>query len=250
MMINLAEKVIVVTGSSRGIGSKLVKAFSEESSKVVINYYNSEDAAENLYNEITQSNKNCLKVKADVTNQNDVKVLYNETVRKFGKVDVLINNAGICDDNLIQMMPEEQWQKVIDVNLTGAYRCCRTFSKIMIKQNFGKIINIASLKGQEGCEGQTNYSASKAGLIGFTLALAKELGRFNISVNAICPGFIVTDLNRHDEEKQKIARVRSLLSIDTNLQDLIDFVLYISSDKMRGVSGQVFNVDSRMLTVY
>lgn len=246
MMIDLAEKVIVITGSSRGIGSKLVKAFSEESSKIVINYNNSEDAAENLYNEITQSNKNCIKVKADVTNQDDIKALYNETILKFGKVDVLINNAGICDDNLIQMMPEEQWRKVIDVNLTGAYLCCRTFSKIMIRQNFGKIINIASLKGQEGCEGQTNYSASKAGLIGFTLALAKELGRFNISVNAICPGFIVTDINRHNEEKKKIAEGRSLLSIDSNLQDLIDFILYISSDKMRSVSGQVFNVDSRM----
>ena len=146
MMIDLAEKVIVITGSSRGIGSKLVKAFSEESSKIVINYNNSEDAAENLYNEITQSNKNCIKVKADVTNQDDIKALYNETILKFGKVNVLINNAGICDDNLIQMMPEEQWRKVIDVNLTGAYLCCRTFSKIMIRQNFGKIINIASLK--------------------------------------------------------------------------------------------------------
>lgn len=193
MMIDLTEKVIVVTGSSRGIGKALVKAFSEESSKIVINYNNSEDAAENLYNEITQSNKNCIKVKADVTNQDDIKALCNETILKFGK-----------------------------------------------------IINIASLKGQEGCEGQTNYSASKAGLIGFTLALAKELGRFNISVNAICPGFIVTDINRHNKEKKKIAEERSLLSINSNLQDLIDFILYASSDKMRGVSGQVFNMDSRV----
>ncbi len=245
MTIDLADKVIVVTGSSRGIGSKLIKAFSEENAKIVINYNSSEAEAETLYNKLIQYNPNCIKVKADVTSMDDIKKLYNETILKFGKVDVLINNAGICDDNLIQAMSDEQWNRVIDVNLTGVYLSCKTFSQIMIQQNFGKIINIASLKGQEGCEGQTNYSASKAGVIGFTLALAKELGRHNISVNAICPGFIVTDLNRHYKEKKKLAERRSLVSIEHNLDDLINFVLYMCSDKMRSVSGQVFNVDSR-----
>lgn len=116
----------------------------------------------------------------------------------------------------------------------------------MIRQNSGKIINVSSLKGQEGCEGQTNYSASKAGLIGFTKALAKELGVYNISVNTICPGFIVTDLNRHNETKKKIAEEKSLLPIRYSLQDLINFILYISSDRMLGVSGQIFNIDSRL----
>ena len=245
MTIDLTDKVIVVTGSSRGIGSKLIKAFSEENAKIVINYNSSETEAEFLYNEIIQHNPNCIKIKADVTSIDDIKKLYNETILNFGKIDVLINNAGICDDNLIQELTDAQWRRVIDVNLMGVYLCCKTFSQLIIKQSFGKIINIASLKGQEGCEGQTNYSASKAGVIGFTLALAKELGKYNISVNAICPGFIVTDLNRHNNIKKMLAEKRSLMSIEHNLNDLINFILYMSSDKMHSVSGQVFNVDSR-----
>lgn len=143
-------------------------------------------------------------------------------------------------------MPEEQWRKVLDVNLTGTYLCSRAFSKAMVQQKNGKIINIASLKGEEGCEGQVNYSASKAGLFGFTKALAKELGKFNISVNAVCPGFIVTDLNRHDEKKKKIAEGRSLLSISDSLTTLTDYLIYMSSDNFVGVSGRIFNLDSRI----
>ena len=196
MMIDISDKVIVITGSSRGIGRELAIALAKENAKVVINYLNSELAARKLYEEITSYNTNCLLVKADITKLEDVSKLYHKTIDSYGKVDVLINNAGICDDNMIQLMSEKQWRKVLDVNLTGAYLCSRTFSKTMIKQKSGKIINIASLKGQEGCESQVNYSASKAGLIGFTKALAKEFGKYNITVNGVCPGFIVTDLNR------------------------------------------------------
>jgi len=246
MIIDISNKVVVVTGSSRGIGKELIKAFAKEQAKVVINYLHSEEAAILLYNEILQYNPNCIKVKADVTNQADVLKLYHETISSFDKVDVLINNAGICDDNPIQLMPEDQWKKVLDVNLTGAYLCSRAFSKAMIKQKNGKIINVSSLKGQEGCEGQINYSASKAGLIGFTKALAKELGKFNIAVNALCPGFVITDLNRHNEEKKKIAEIRSLLSIENTHADLMNFLLYMSSDKFTSISGRVFNLDSRI----
>lgn len=246
MIIDISNKVVVVTGSSKGIGKELIKAFAKEQAKVVINYLYSEAAAIKLYNEILQYNPNCIKIKADVTNQNDVSKLYHETMSSFGKVDVLINNAGICDDNLIQLMPEDQWKKVLDVNLTGAYLCSREFSKVMIQQKGGKIINISSLKGQEGCAGQVNYSASKAGLIGFTKALAKELGKFNIAVNAVCPGFVVTDLNRHNEEKKTIAENRSLLSIENVLSDMLNYLVYMSSDKFVGVSGRTFNLDSRI----
>ena len=246
MLIDLKDKVVVVTGSSRGIGRELVKTFSKEGANVVINYLKSENAANELFEEILTYNPNCIKVKADVTKQEDVSKLYNQTVSTFGKVDILINNAGICDDNYIQMMPKEQWTRVIDINLTGAFLCCRAFSKLMIKQNYGKIINIASLKGLVGAEGQTNYSASKAGLIGFSKALAKELGRYNISVNVICPGFIVTDLNRHNEEKKMKAISQSVLPINSSLSDLINFILFMSSDKILGVSGRVFNIDSRL----
>jgi 3-oxoacyl-[acyl-carrier protein] reductase len=247
MIIDVSNKVVVITGSSKGIGRALAIIFAKEQARVVINYLNSEDAARQLFEEINSYNPNCILVKADVTKQEDVSRLYHETIDTFGTVDVLINNAGICDDNPIQLMPEEQWRKVLDVNLTGVYLCCRAFSKAMIQQKKGKIIIISSLKGQEGCGGQVNYSASKAGLIGFTKSLAKELGKFNIAVNAICPGFIVTDLNKHDKKKKEIAENKSLLKMESTFDDLINCMIYMSSDRLSGMSGQVMNLDSRIL---
>lgn len=246
MIVDVSNKVVVITGSSRGIGSELAKAFAKEKSKVVINYFNSEDKAQKLFHEISKLNQDCMLIKADVTNPSDVSKMYHKVVNKYGCVDVLINNAGVCDDNLIQMMSLEQWQKVIDVNLTGTFLCCREFLKIMIKQKSGKILNIASLKGQEGFAGQVNYTTSKAGIISFTKSLAKELGQYNIAVNAVCPGFIVTDLNRHDEYKKEIAENKSVLPINSVLNDLINFIIYISSNLFTGTSGRVFNIDSRL----
>ena len=184
MIVDISNKVVVITGSSRGIGSDMAKRFAKENAKVVINYFNSYENAKNTYNEILVYNKNCIMVRADVTKQEDVKRLCAKTIEAFGQVDVLINNAGICSDNILPMMTEKQWNDVININLTGIFLCSKIFAKEMIKKRQGRILNIASLKGQIG-EGQTNYSASKAGVIGFTKALAKELGRFNISVNAI-----------------------------------------------------------------
>ena len=246
VIVDISNKVVVITGSSKGIGNELAKAFARENAKVVINYYLSKKEAEALYFEISSYNQNCIMVQADVTNPDDVTKLYRETICSFGTADILINNAGVCDDNLMQMMAIKQWQRIIDINLTGTFLCSREFSKTMIKQKTGKIINIASLKGEEGAAGQVNYSASKAGVIGFTKALAKELGQYNISVNAICPGFIVTDLNRHDQGKKGIAESKSVLPINNSLDDLKNFILYISSDYFNGTSGRVFYLDSRI----
>ena len=247
MNIDVSNKVIVITGASKGIGGELAKMFAAERAIVIMNYYNSKAEAENIFNEVVKVSPFSLLIRADVRNPSDVSAMYHEVIRKVGHIDVLINNAGICDDNFIQMMPLEQWQKVIDVNLTGTFLCCREFSKIMITRNKGKIINIASLKGQEGTASQVNYAASKAGILGFTKALSKELGKYNISVNAICPGFIVTDLNRHNEQKKECAERRSLLTPAYSLEDLINFILFMSSNKVKGVSGRVFNLDSRLL---
>lgn len=246
MNVDVSEKVIVITGASRGIGKEIALAFAKENASVVINYFQSEDAARKLLDEIREYNSKCIKVKADVSKMHEVIRLYDVTYRKFGKVDVLINNAGICEDNFISLMTENEWKKVIDINLTGAFLCSREFSRLMMVQEKGKIINIASVKGQEGCEGQVNYSASKAGLIGFTKALAKEVGKYNISVNAVCPGFIETDLNRSNKMKKEIAQRKSLLSCNYAMEDLVNFIVYISSEKLRGVSGRVFNLDSRL----
>ncbi len=246
MFVDISDKVIVVTGSSRGIGKSLAQAFAQEHAKVVINYCHSEGPADELYNQIIRYNENCIKVKADITKQEDVVRLYQETQARFGRVDVLINNAGICDDNLIWNMEQENWKKVIDVNLTGPYLCSRVFAEAMIQQKEGTILNIASIKGFEGCAKQVNYSASKAGLIGLTKALAKELGQFNIAVNAICPGFILTDLNCKNEEKKRIAEQRCLLENGHALNDLINFCILFISNRIQGVSGRVFTLDSRI----
>ena len=246
MNIDVTNKVVVITGASKGIGSKLAKAFASEKAIVVMNYCNSKDEAEEIFNEVIMESPSSLLIRADVRNSLEVSAMCRSVIRKFGHIDVLINNAGICDDNYIQMMPIEQWQKVIDVNLTGTFLCCREFSKAMINQKAGKIINIASLKGQIASPGQVNYSASKAGVLALTKTLAKELGKYNISVNAICPGFIVTDLNRHNAGKKAIAQNNSSLAIDSSLEELINFLVYMVSDKFINISGRTFNLDSRI----
>lgn len=245
MNIDVSGKVVVITGASKGIGAALALAFAKDQAYVVMNYYHSEKEAIELFYKIRKENKNCLLVKGDITNPKDVSNLYKKTIDRYGKVDVLINNAGICDDNLVQMMTLKQWNRVIETNLTGTFLCSREFSKAMIRQGYGKIINIASLKGQEGCVGQANYSASKAGVIALTKTLAKELGKYNIAVNAVCPGFIKTDLNSINASKEMIAKKRNLFDIKDNLQDLKKFIRYLSTNNIKGVSGRIFNIDSR-----
>lgn len=247
MEINVTNKVVVITGASKGLGAELARMYAKLKAKVVINYNNSYKDAKMLYDEITVYNNNILILKADLTKKDEVIHLYNETISTFGTIDVLINNAGTCSDNLIPMMTEKQWRDVLDINLTGLFLCCRFFSKEMIKRKNGKIINIASLKGQLGSEGQVNYSASKAGVIGFTKALAKELGMYGISVNAVCPGYIKTDLNSKSNNKNKIAHSMSTHPIEFSLHDFLNFMTFISSDLIKSVNGRVFNIDSRIL---
>lgn len=247
MNIDLSEKVIVVTGSSRGLGNVMVRYLAANGAQTIINYKNNREAAEELLSEINRDNDKCDIVKADVTKEAEVKELYRSVIMKYGKIDILINNAGACDDNYIQFMNMEQWEHVIRSNLYSTFLCSRLFSKSMIKTGGGKIINIASLKGQIGSEGQCNYSASKAGVIGLTKALAREFGRYNISVNAVCPGFIVTDLNRNNKNKVEYALDMSALNLEHSLSDLANFVVYFCSDYVKGISGRVFNLDSRIL---
>lgn len=244
--VNISDMVIVITGASRGLGSALAKAFAKEQSKVVINYNESNEKACKLFEEIRSFNKKCMLIKADVTKQSDVINMHHRVIEKYGYIDVLINNAGVCDDNLIDLMSLEQWNNVIDVDLTGLFLCCHEISKTLKNQKFGKIINIASLKGQEGSGAQVNYSVAKAGVIALTKSLAKEMGEYNIAVNAVCPGFIVTDLNRNNPTKRKKAERESLLSIDSAIDDFVNFMIFLSSDRVRGVSGRIYNVDSRI----
>lgn len=247
MNIDLTQKVIVVTGSSRGLGSVMVRYLAANGAQTIVNYKNNHEAAEMLLSEISKDNGNCCIIQADVTKENEVKELYRSVIKRYGRVDILINNAGACDDDYIQFMSMEQWDHVLKSNLYSTFFCSRLFSKSMIKNGGGKIINIASLKGQIGSEGQCNYSASKAGVIGLTKALAREFGRYNISVNAVCPGFVVTDLNRDNKNKVKYAFDMSAMSCEHVLSDLVNFIVYFCSDYVQGISGREFNLDSRIL---
>ena len=244
MLINLSNKVIIVTGATGGIGSALTSALIQENAHVVINYLDNKEKSEILLREAGCSNS--IAIKADITNKNDVKQMFVETLNKYGRIDALINNAGICSDNPIQLMSLEKWRKVIEVNLTGAFLCSREFSKLAVRQKYGKIVNVSSIRGQEGSEGQINYSTSKAGMYGFTKSLAKELGKYNVSVNAVCPGIIETNLNKHSSERNKIEMKRNMLPTHSCLSDLINFIIYLLSDKCIGISGQIFNLDARI----
>lgn len=174
MEIDLKNKVIVITGGTKGLGKAIVTQLANSGAKLVINYKSDVANAERFLKEICRVNQNCILVKADVTQEKQVRELYKKALERFEKVDILINNAGSCDDSYIQFMKYDQWDRVIKNNLYTVFLCSRIFSKALIKSGNGKIINIASIKGQVGSEGQCNYSASKAGVIGVTKALAKE----------------------------------------------------------------------------
>lgn len=247
MYEGINNKVVVITGASKGLGKALALNIAKFGGRVVINYYHDKLAAESIEQEIEELGGECFLYRADISNENQVQQMYKNVISKYGKVDVLINNAGINNDDYIHWLSTERWNSVIKTNLEGTFLCSKYFSKNMIHNRNGKIINIASLKGQLGAEGQSNYSASKAAIIALTKSMAKEMGEVNISVNAVCPGYIKTDINRTNRKKYDIAKKMSVLQNEFGLSDFVNFVTFMSSDLIKGVSGQVFNIDSRIL---
>lgn len=247
MRIDLSNKVIVITGGAGDLGSAMALQFARAGACVAINYHRNEKVAKNLLSRISEFSERCCIVYADVTNNDDVYAMYKIVMKKYGRVDVLINNAGRNNDGYTTLMSEKQWSSVITTNLTGTFLCSRVFSKAMIRDKRGKIINIASLKGQLGSEGQANYAASKAGIIGFSKSLAKELGPEGVSVNVVCPGYIKTNLNSGSIKKREIAENMSAMSVEYSKKDFENFMLFLASDMIKGVSGQVYNIDSRIM---
>lgn len=247
MQLSVKDKVIVITGASRGLGSELARVFAKEGACVIINYHKSENNALQLIEDISKYNNKCMLIKADVTKTSDVEYFEEKVLEKYGRVDVLINNAGGCSDFLGTKMDYDTWKEVLDLNVDSVFLCSKYFSRNMIDRKKGKIINIASLKGIVGSHGQVNYSASKAAVIGFTKAYAKEMGEYNISVNAICPGFIRTDMNKDFPQKIDNAKKSSVLSIEYTLNDYVNFMMLMASDLVNGISGRVFCLDSRIL---
>ena len=197
------NKTVLITGASRGIGKETAIRFAKAGYNIVINYVSNKTNVEELKKEFDEYKVETLILKADVSNKEEVEELVKKAIDKFGKIDVLVNNAGITKDNLLMRMSEEEFDKVIEINLKGTYLVTKAVTKYMMKQRKGSIINLSSVVGVAGNAGQCNYSASKAGIIGFTKSVAKELASRNIRANAIAPGFIETDMTRSIARKRK-----------------------------------------------
>lgn len=243
---HLKDKVAIVTGASRGIGKAAALALVTQGAKVVINYARSSDAAEATVKEITDAGGEAIALQADVSQSAEVDNLIKTTLDQFGRIDVLVNNAGITKDTLLLRMKPEQWQAVIDLNLTGVFLCTKAVSKTMLKQRSGRIINIASVAGQMGNPGQANYSAAKAGVIGFTKTVAKELANRGITVNAVAPGFIETDMT-NDLKSDDIIKFIPLGRYGKP-EEVAGTIRFLAADPAAAyITGQVFNVDGGMV---
>ena len=243
----LEGKLAIVTGGARGIGKEIAMLFAKQGANIAICDVNLEEA-EKTAKEIQDSGRESLAFKVDVTDQSQIQDMVDKILDKFNKIDILINNAGITKDNLLLRMSEEEWDKVIAVNLKGTFLCTKIVSKVMLKQRFGKIVNLASIIGIMGNAGQANYAASKAGIIGLTKSVAKELASRNICVNAIAPGFIKTDMTaRLAEEVQKKMLSVIPLARFGEAKDVADLAIFLSSESSSYITGQVIQVDGGMV---
>lgn len=244
----LKGKTAIVTGGSRGIGRAISIKFAENGINVVVNYSSNYDSAQKVVEEIQDAGGNALAVKADVSNIIQVDELVKKTVEKFGGIDILVNNAGITRDGLLVRMKEKDWNDVIDINLKGVYNCTKTVSRYMIKKRTGKIINITSVVGLIGNAGQSNYCAAKAGIIGFTKAVAKELAPRGINVNAVAPGLIDTDMTKTLPESLKKQMIEQIpLGRYGDPDDVANVVMFLASEDSDYITGQIINVDGGMV---
>ncbi len=244
----LKGKCAVITGASRGIGKAIARKLSELGAYIVINYRKDEEEALKLLNEIKSFGGTGIIIKADISKYDEAEILINKAKEAFGSVDILINNAGITRDNLMLRMKEEDFDRVIDINLKGTFNCIKHAIPLMIKQKYGKIINISSVVGIAGNAGQANYAASKAGIIGLTKSLAKELGGRGINVNAVAPGFIQTDMTEvlSDKIKEQLKSSIPLRRLG-NAEDVAELVAFLSDKSSDYITGQVINVDGGMV---
>ena len=242
------NKVAFITGGTRGIGKQIAITLANEGYDIAINYRQENKELEETRNEIKKNNVKCLAVKGNIAKFEDTKSMATKIIEEFGKIDILVNNAGITKDMLLMRMKPEDFKNVIDVNLIGTFNVTKNVIPYMMKKREGKIINISSVVGISGNAGQTNYSASKAGIIGFTKSLAKEVGSRNILVNAVAPGFIKTQMTDilKEEVKDEISNKIPLKRMGTP-KDVANVVKFLASEDSSYITGQVINIDGGML---
>ncbi len=244
--MDLTGKVALVTGASRGIGRAIALRLAAAGADVVVTA-TSQGAADATAAEVEKLGRKALAVKADVSAAAEVEALFGAVTETFGKVDILVNNAGITKDGLLVRMKEDDWDNVLDVNLKGMFLCTREAAKLMTKARFGRIVNISSVVGESGNAGQANYAASKAGMLGFTKSVARELAKRNVTVNAVTPGFIETDMTSVLPEKAREALLQQIpLERLGSAENIADAVCFLVSGRADYITGQVLAVNGGM----
>lgn len=242
------KKVALITGASRGIGKQIAISLAQDGYDVIVNYNGGEERAKAVCVECERFGSKTMAIKADVSNFDEVGTMIEMIMKEYGRIDCLVNNSGITKDNLLLRMNEEDFTSVIDVNLKGTFHCIKHVTRIMMKQRSGSIINMASVIGLIGNVGQANYAASKAGIIGLSKSVARELAPRGIRVNSIAPGFIETEMTLGLDEKVKDAILSQIpLKQYGNVEDVANMVVFLASEKSRYVTGQVIHVDGGMV---
>jgi len=244
----LKDRVAIITGASRGIGRAVALKLARDGAKVVVNYAGNVEKAQEVVDTIKEFGGEAIAVQADVSSPQEVEAMVEKVMEHFGQVDILVNNAGITRDTLLMRMKEEDWDAVMNTNLKGVYNCSKAVIRVMMKQRWGRIINITSVVGLMGNAGQANYAAAKAGIIGFTKSVAKELGSRGITVNAVAPGFIETDMTAvlNDELKAALKEQIPLQRLGAP-EDIAHLVAFLASDHAGYITGQTINVDGGMV---
>lgn len=246
--MNLKDKIALVTGGSRGIGREIALKLSKEGSHIAFFYTSNEEKAREVVKELESNGVKAMALKVDVSVESEVVEAVKLVEKDFGTIDILVNNAGITRDNLLIRMSEKDWEDVLDINLKGAFLTTKAVVRKMMKKRYGKIINISSIVGVKGNIGQSNYSASKAGIIGFTKSMAQELAARGIRVNAIAPGFIETDMTDVLSSDVKEEMLKNIpLGALGKPEDIANLVVFLASSKADYITGQVINIDGGMV---